>query len=85
MRACTLVAELANHQLQRVEGGNHGTTHAAHFVRSNITGEVGIAVADRFTEPASGRANHHGRQASWPENRADHGCADNPQADFLGT
>ncbi|MNF93707.1 hypothetical protein D3C84_763910 [compost metagenome] len=78
------MGQLANHQLQRVEGGDHRGAQAADLIGAGFAGQKGIAVTDRLAEPVAGGANQHRGQAPRPEDRPDHRSTDNAQADFLG-
>ena len=84
VRSSPFVAELADHQLQRVEGGDHRPAHAADLVGAASAGQVGIAVVKGLGKPVAGGADHHWGQPTRPENGANDGCADDAQADFLG-
>ncbi|MNJ55153.1 hypothetical protein D3C77_506270 [compost metagenome] len=85
LRAGTFVGQLADHQLQRVEGGDHRGAQAADGFGRGRAGKKGIAVADRFVEPVTRGAHDHRGQPTRPENGAHHCRNNNAQADFLGT
>ncbi len=83
VRPGTFVAELAYHQFQRVEGGDHGAAHAADIIAIGLARKVTVTVADGFGEPVAGGAYHHRREPARPEDRAHHCRADDAQANLL--
>ena len=85
LRPGPFVGQLADHQLQGIEGGHHRSLQRADFPRLDLTTEEALAVGHGATEPLAHRVIEHRGQAPGPEQTAHHRRADNAEKDFLGT
>ena len=84
LRPRAFMGQLADHQFEGVEGGDHATAQSADFFRRYVAGEKALAVDLRIAEPLGDRAIEHRHQAPGPEHRADHRGDRDAEEYFLG-
>ncbi|MNI16618.1 hypothetical protein D3C73_699560 [compost metagenome] len=84
LRTRAFVGQLADHQLQGVEGSNHRCPQRADLFRLHVAAEEAQAVGRCIGKPFAHRIIEHRRQAPGPEHGTDHCRHGDAQKDFFG-
>ena len=85
LRARAFVGQLADHQFEGIESGDHAAAQVADFFGVDLAAQKALAIDLRVAEPLGHRAIEHRHQAPRPEHRAHHRRDRNAEEDFFGT
>jgi len=85
LRPRAFVRQLADHQFEGVESGDHAAAQSADFFTLHIARQKALAVDLSIGKPLGHRAIEHGHQAARPEHRTHYGGDRNTEEDFFGS